>query len=65
MAKDSDRYKVANCTQAQPVVGGLARVAHGKVISVSVLTNLERLVVDGVGHCADSTTRGLNYGGPG
>ena len=35
--KDSDRYKVANCIQAQPVFYGFARVAHGKVISVSVL----------------------------
>ena len=37
-AKDSDRYKVANYTQAQPVVCGLVRVAHDKVISVSVLS---------------------------
>ena len=26
--------QVANCTQARPVVCGLARVAHGKVIPV-------------------------------
>ena len=35
--KDSDRYKVANCTQPQPFVCGSGRMAHGKVISVSVL----------------------------
>ena len=35
----SDRYKVANCTQAQPVDCRSARVAHGKVIPVSVLTD--------------------------
>ena len=32
--KDS---KVANCPHAQPVFYGFARLAHGKVISVSVL----------------------------
>ena len=37
-AKDSARYKVANCIQAQPVFSGFARLAHGKVIFVSVLT---------------------------
>ena len=37
-AKDSDRYKVANCTHAQPVFYGFPRFAHGKVISVSVLS---------------------------
>ena len=36
-AKDSGRYKVANCIQAQSVFYGFARWAHGKVISVSVL----------------------------
>ena len=35
--KDSDRYKVANCIQAQPVFLRFARLAHGKVICVSVL----------------------------
>ena len=35
--KDGDRYKVANCIQAQPVFYGFARLAHGKVISVGVL----------------------------
>ena len=35
--KDSARYKVANCIQAQPVFSGFARLAHGKVIFVSVL----------------------------
>ena len=29
---DSDRYKVATCTQARPVFCGSARQAHGKVI---------------------------------
>ena len=37
-SKDSDRYKVANCTQAQPVFCGMARSARGKVILVSVLS---------------------------
>ena len=36
--KDSDRYKVANCTQAQPFLCGLVRVPHGKIISVSLLS---------------------------
>ena len=36
--KDSARYKVANCIQAQPVFSGFARLAHGKVIFVSVLS---------------------------
>ena len=38
---DRDRYKVANCTQAQPVFCGLARLSHGKVISVSALTDCD------------------------
>ena len=37
--KDSARYKVANCIQAQPVFSGFARLAHGKVIFVSVLSD--------------------------
>ena len=37
-AKDSDRYKVAKCIQAEPVFCGFGRSAHSKVISVSVLT---------------------------
>ena len=36
--KDSGRYKVANCTQAQPVFYGFAGLPDGKVILVSVLT---------------------------
>ena len=36
-AKASDRYKVANCVQAQPDFYGFRRLAHGKVISVTVL----------------------------
>ena len=36
-AKDSGRYKVANCTQAQPVFYGFAGLPDGKVILVSVL----------------------------
>ena len=39
-AKDSDRYKVAKCIQAEPVFCGFGRSAHSKVISVSVLTRL-------------------------
>ena len=35
--KDSDRYKVAKCIQAEPVFCGFGRSAHSKVISVSVL----------------------------
>ena len=35
--KDSGRYKVANCTQAQPVFYGFAGLPDGKVILVSVL----------------------------
>ena len=38
--KDSDRYKVAKCIQAEPVFCGFGRSAHSKVISVSVLTRL-------------------------
>ena len=37
-SKDSGRYKVANCTQAQPVFYGFAGLPDGKVILVSVLT---------------------------
>ena len=37
-AKDSGRYKVANCTQAQPVFYGFAGLPDGKVILVSVLS---------------------------
>ena len=37
LAKDSDRYKVARCIQAEPVFCGFGRSAHSKVISVSVL----------------------------
>ena len=36
-SKDSGRYKVANCTQAQPVFYGFAGLPDGKVILVSVL----------------------------
>ena len=36
--RTGDRYKVANCIQAQPVFYGFARLAHGKVISVGVLS---------------------------
>ena len=36
-AKDSDRYKVANCTQPQPVFYCFPRLARGKVIAVTVL----------------------------
>ena len=36
--QDSDRYKVANCTQTQPAFYGFLRLARGKVISVTVLT---------------------------
>ena len=36
--KDSGRYKVANCTQAQPVFYGFAGLPDGKVILVSVLS---------------------------
>ena len=39
-AKDSDRYKVANCTQAQPFVCGLVRVPHGKIIFVTLLRDI-------------------------
>ena len=35
--KDSDRYKVAKCIQAEPVFCAFGRSAHSKVISVSVL----------------------------
>ena len=34
--QDSGRYKVANCTQAQPVFYGFAGLPDGKVILVSV-----------------------------
>ena len=44
--KESDRYKVANCAHAQPVFYVFARLAHGKVISVSVLTRIMREGVD-------------------
>ena len=37
--KDSDRYKVAKCIQAEPVFCGFGRSAHSKVISVSVLSS--------------------------
>ena len=37
-SKDSGRYKVANCTQAQPVFYGFAGLPDGKVILVSVLS---------------------------
>ena len=35
LAKDSDRYKVANCTQPQPVFYCFPRLARGKVIAVT------------------------------
>ena len=41
-AKDSDGYKVVNCTRAQPVFHRFGRLARGKVISVTVL----RTVID-------------------
>ena len=44
--KDSGRYKVANCTQAQPVFYGFAGLPDGKVILVSVLT-LTRVTIAG------------------
>ena len=37
-AKDSDGYKVVNCTRAQPVSHRFGRLARSKVISVTVLT---------------------------
>ena len=37
-SKDSDGYKVVNCTRAQPVFHRFGRLARGKVISVTVLT---------------------------
>ncbi len=37
-SKDSDRYKVAKCIQAEPAFCGFGRSAHSKVISVSVLS---------------------------
>ena len=40
MRKDSDRYKVAKCIQAEPVFCGFGRSAHSKVISVSVLSDV-------------------------
>ena len=69
--KDSDRYKVANCTQAQPFVCGLAYVPHGKIISVSVLrvaqlerggVNLDFAVVDDVLPSAEHTHKGDRVG---
>ena len=41
--KDSDRYKVATCTQVRPVFCGSARQAHGKVIAVSILRALAKI----------------------
>ena len=38
MTKDSDRYRFANFTKAQPLFRCLARLGRGKVIPVSVLT---------------------------
>ena len=38
LAKDSDGYKVVNCTRAQPVFHRFGRLARGKVISVTVLS---------------------------
>ena len=35
---DSDRYKVANCTQPQPVFYCFPRLARGKAIAVTVLS---------------------------
>ena len=48
--KDSGRYKVANCTQAQPVFYGFAGLPDGKVILVSVLRvrMLTRIMREGV-----------------
>ena len=37
-AKDSDGYKVVNCTRAQPVFHRFGRLARGKVIAVTVLS---------------------------
>ena len=39
---DSGRYKVANCTQAQPVFYGFAGLPDGKVILVSVLSGVSQ-----------------------
>ena len=36
--KDSDRYRLANFTEAQPLFRCLARLGRGKVIPVSVLS---------------------------
>ena len=38
--KDSDRYKFADFTKAQPLFRCLARLGRGKVIPVSVLTRI-------------------------
>ena len=38
LARRTDRYKVATCTQARPVFCGSARQVHGKVIAVSILS---------------------------
>jgi hypothetical protein len=37
--KDSDGYKVVNCTRAQPVFHRFGCLARGKVISVTVLSD--------------------------
>ena len=42
-AKDSDRYRFANFTKAQPLFRYLARLGCGKVISVSVLSGCEHM----------------------
>ena len=65
--KGSDRYKVANCIQAQPVFYGFARLAHGKVISVSVLST-GRTISQGAGggaicgHTLEKAGRGQREG---
>ena len=46
-AKDSDRYRFANFTKAQPLFRCLARLGRGKVIPVSVL-RLAHLALGGV-----------------
>ena len=45
VSKDSGRYKVANCTQAQPVFYGFAGLPDGKVILVSVLNTAISLAI--------------------
>ena len=40
--KDSDRYKVANCTRAQPGFHRFGRLVRGKIIFVTVLTGRSR-----------------------